>query len=61
MQTVSLFPAKAVCENVYSWNIFDDFKKLGESLESINSREAAKIIYSDIEKGMEQIQKSMNK
>ena len=59
--SMSLFPAKAVCEKVYSWNIFDDFKKLGESVESINSREAAKIIYSDIEKGMEQIQKSMNK
>ena len=56
-----LSPAKAVCEKVYSWNIFNDFKKLGESVESINSREVAKTIYNDIEKGMEQIKKSMNK
>ena len=59
--SMSLFPAQAVCEKIYSWNIFDDYKKLGESVENINSREAAKTIYSDIEKGMEQIQKSMNK
>ena len=59
--SMSLFPAQAVCEKIYSWNIFDDYKKLGKSIESINSRDAAKTIYSDIEKGMEQIQKSMNK
>ena len=59
--SMSLFPAKAVCEKIYSWNIFDDYKKLGESVEDINSRDAAKIIYADIEEGMEQIQKSMNK
>ena len=59
--SMSLFPAKTVCEKIYSWNIFDNYKRLGESVESINSREAAKIIYGDIEEGMEQIQKSMNK
>ena len=59
--SMSLFPAKAVCEKVYNWHIFDDFKKLGESIENINSREDAKTIYSDIEKGMEQIQKTLNK
>ena len=59
--SMSLFPAKAVCEKVYNWNIFDDFKKLGESIENINSRESARIIYSDIEKGMEQIKQSLNK
>ena len=59
--SMSLFPAKDVCEKIYNWNIFDDYKKLEESVENINSREHAKTIYSDIEKGMEQIQKSMNK
>ena len=59
--SMSLSPAKAVCEKVYSWHIFDDFKKLRDSIENINSREAARIIYSDIEKGMEQIEKSLNK
>ena len=59
--SMSLFPTQAVCEKIYSWNIFDDYKKLGESVEDINSRDAAKIIYADIEEGMEQIQKSMNK
>ena len=59
--SMTLFPAKAVCEKVYSWHIFDDFKKLGDSIENINSRDVAKTIYSDIETGMEQIQKSLNK
>ena len=59
--SMSLFPAQSVCEKVYNCNIFDDFKKLGDSIENINSREAAKVIYSDIEKGMEQIQKNLNK
>ena len=46
---------------VYRWHIFDYFKNLRDSIENINSREAARIIYSDIEKGMEQIEKSLNK
>ena len=58
--SMTLFPADAVCKKVYNCNIFDDFKKLGESIEKINSREAAKIIYSDIEKGMEEIKKNSN-
>ena len=58
--SMTLFPADAVCKKVYNCDIFDDFKKLGESIEKINSREAAKIIYNDIEKGMEEIKKNSN-
>ena len=58
--SMTLFPANAVCKKVYNCDIFSDFKKLGESIEKINSRETAKIIYSDIEKGMEEIKKNLN-
>jgi len=58
--SMSLIPANEVCKKIYDCDIFDDFKKLGDSIENINSRVAAKIIYSDIEKGMEEIQKNLS-
>ena len=47
-----------VCQKIYNWDIFQDFKKLAEVFKVINSREAAKIIYDDIAKGMEALKKS---
>ena len=47
-----------VCQKIYNWDIFQDFKKLAEVIKVINSREAAKIIYDDIAKGMEALKKS---
>ena len=47
-----------VCQKIYNWDIFQDFKKLAEVFKVINSRETAKIIYDDIAKGMEALKKS---
>ena len=47
-----------VCQKIYSWDIFQDFKNLAEVFKLINSRECAKIIYDDIAKGMEALKKS---
>jgi glutathione S-transferase len=47
-----------VCQKIYNWDIFQDFKKLAEVIKVINSRETAKIIYDDIAKGMEALKKS---
>ena len=47
-----------VCQKIYNWDIFQDFKNLAEVFKLINSRETAKIIYDDIAKGMEALKKS---
>ena len=53
-----LFNTDAVCKQIYNWDIYEEFKKLEETVKLVNSRETAKVIYKDIAEGMEKLQNS---
>lgn len=53
--SLSIFTTIPVCKQVYDWDILEDFKKISESLNIINTREIAKSVYDDIAKAMEKM------
>ena len=44
-----------VCKQIYDWDISQDFKKINDCLNIINSRDVAKNVYDDVSKAMEKL------
>ena len=51
----SIFTTIPVCKEIYDWDILENFKKVANSLNIINSRDIAKSVYDDVAKAMEQL------
>ena len=51
----SIFTTIPVCKQIYDWDILENFKKVANSLNIINSRDIAKSVYDDVAKAMEQL------
>ena len=44
-----------VCKQIYDWDISQEFKKINDCLNIINSRDVAKNVYDDVSKAMEKL------
>ena len=53
----SIFTTIPVCKQIYDWDILQDFKKLSNSLNIINSRDTAKAVYDDVTEAMNKLNK----
>ena len=51
----SIFTTIPVCKQIYDWDILQDFKKVNDSLNVINSRDIAKSVYDEVSKAMENL------
>ena len=54
----SIFTTIPVCKQIYDWDILQDFSKLSDSLNTINSRDTAKAVYDDVAEAMSKLNNS---
>ncbi|OUU63718.1 MAG: hypothetical protein CBC22_00265 [Alphaproteobacteria bacterium TMED62] len=51
----AIFTTIPVCKQIYDWDILQDFIKLSDSLDIINSRDTAKAVYNDVAEAMNKL------
>ena len=55
--SLSIFTTIPVCKQIYDWDILQDFTKINDSLNTINSRDIAKNVYNDMSIAMDKLNK----